>query len=62
VTPTIVQAKPGATTSLMTKPALPPPHQHPGQPKIDAQPGQVNRSTMLPQSGPQAAASTPRLP
>lgn len=62
VAPTIVQAKPGATTTLMTKSAVPPAHQHPGQPKIAAQPGQVDRTTLLPQSGPQAAVSAPRLP
>ena len=62
VSPTVVQAKPGATTTLMTKAAAPPAHQHPGQPKIAAQPGQVNPATLLPQSGPQAAASAPRLP
>lgn len=62
VAPTIVQAKPGATTTLMTKPAAPPAHQTPGQPKIAAKPGQVDRRTLLPQSGPQAAASVPRQP
>lgn len=62
VAPTIVQAKPGATTTSMTKSAEPPAHQQPGQPKIAAKPGQVDRRTLLPQSGPQAAASAPRLP
>lgn len=62
VAPIILQAKPGATTTLMTKPAAPPAHQQPGQPKIAAQPGQVDRRTLLPQSGPQAAASAPRRP
>ena len=62
VSPTVVQAKPGATTTLMTKAAAPPAHHHPGQPKIAAQPGQVDPATLLPQSGPQAAASAPRLP
>jgi hypothetical protein len=62
VAPTIVQAKPGATTTLMTRPATPPAHQQPGQPKIAAKPGQVDRRTLLPQSGPQAAASAPRRP
>lgn len=57
VSPTMVQAKPGATTTLMTTPVEPPPHHRPGQPKIAAQPGQVNPSTLLPQSGPQASAS-----
>lgn len=60
VAPTIVQAKPGATTTLMTRPAAPPAHQQPGQPKIAAKPDQVNRNTLLPQRGPQAAASAPR--
>ena len=62
VSPTVVQAKPGATTTLMTTPVEPPAHHRPGQPKIAADAGQVNRSTLLPQSGPQAAASSPRLP
>ena len=57
VTPTLVQTKPGATTTLMTTPVEPPVHHRPGQPKIAAQPGQVNPSTLLPQRGPQAAAS-----
>lgn len=59
VTPTVVQAKPGATTTLMTTPVAPPAHHRPGQPKIAAQPGQVDPSTLLPQSGPQAAAAPP---
>ena len=62
VAPTMVQGKPGATTTLMTTPAEPPAHHRPGEPKIAAKPGQVDRSTLLPQSGPQAAASAPRLP
>lgn len=62
VAPTMVQAKPGATTTLMTTSAEPPAHHRPGQPKIAAKPGQVDSSTLLPQSGPQATASSPRLP
>lgn len=64
VAPTIVQAKPGATTTLMTRPVEPPAHQKPGQPKIAAKPDQVNRNTLLPQRGPQAtaAASAPTQP
>ncbi|MEK8050737.1 DUF3106 domain-containing protein [Ideonella sp. DXS22W] len=57
VAPTIVQAKPGATTTLMTQTPTPPAHQQPGQPKIAAKPSQVDRSTLLPKTGPQAAAS-----
>ena len=62
VAPTMVQARPGATTTLMTTPAEPPAHHRPGEPKIAAKPGEVDRSTLLPKSGPQAAASAPRLP
>ena len=62
VTPTLVQAKPGATTTLMTAPVLPPTHHRPGEPKIAAQPGQVNPATLLPRSGPQAAAAAAASP
>ena len=61
VPPTMVQGKPGATTTLMTTPAEPPAHNRPGEPRIAAKPGQVDRSTLLPQSGPQSAASSARL-
>jgi hypothetical protein len=56
VTPTVVQARPGATTTLLTRPAAPPLHQQPGLPKIAATPGFVNPSTLLPNRGPQGAA------
>jgi hypothetical protein len=62
VAPTMVQAKPGATTTLMTVPAEPPFHHRAGQPRIAAKPGQVDRSTLLPKSGPQAPASSPPPP
>lgn len=62
VAPTVVQAKPGATTTLMTKSPTPPAHQQPGQPKIVATPGQVDRSTLLPKGGPQAAATQAAAP
>jgi len=62
IAPTVVQARPGATTRLMNTPAEPPAHHQPGQPKIAAKPGQVDRSTLLPRSGPQAAASSARQP
>jgi hypothetical protein len=55
--PTVVQARPGATTTLMTRVPSPPPHQKAGQPKIEAQPGKVDRTTLLPQRGPQGAAT-----
>ncbi len=56
ITPTVVQAGPGATTTLVTKPPTPPTHNQPGLPKITATDGFVNRSTLLPQRGPQGAA------
>jgi len=56
VSPTAVQAKPGATTTLMSQPATPPAHHQPGMPKIAATEGFVDRSTLLPQRGPQGAA------
>jgi hypothetical protein len=59
VAPTIVQAKPGATTTLVTKPPAPPPHQQPGLPKIAATPGFVDSATLLPKRGAQAAAVQP---
>ncbi len=57
VAPTVVQAKPGASTTLISKTATPPPHTHIGQPKIAVREDQVNRSTLLPQAGPQGAAA-----
>lgn len=57
VSPTLVQAGPGATTTVMTKRPNPPPHQQTGMPKIAATPEFVNKSTLLPQRGPQGAAT-----
>lgn len=54
VTPTVVQAKPGATTTLMSNPPLPPLHQRPGLPKIAATDGFVDAATLLPKRGPQS--------
>lgn len=56
VGPTVVQARPGATTSLITKRPAPPGHQQTGMPKIAATPEFVNKATLLPQRGPQGAA------
>ena len=56
VAPTVVQASPGATTRLITRPATPPAHQQTGMPKIATTPEFVNGSTLLPRRGPQAAA------
>ena len=57
VAPTVVQAQPGATTSLITKRPTPPAHQQTGLPKIAATPEFVDRATLLPQRGPQGAAT-----
>ncbi|MBT9596507.1 MAG: DUF3106 domain-containing protein [Vitreoscilla sp.] len=60
VTPTVVQGNTGATTSLVTKTPTPPAHQPAGQPKIAASPKLVDRTTLLPKSGPQAAGARPQ--
>jgi Protein of unknown function (DUF3106) len=58
VAPTLIQAAPGATTTVITRRPAPPPHQQSGMPKIATTPEFVNRSTLLPRRGPQAAAVT----
>ena len=62
VGPTVVQAQPGATTSLISRRPKPPTHQQPGMPKIAASPGFVDKSTLLPQRGAQGAAAVPPAP
>ncbi len=57
--PTVQQAQPGATTTLMSKRPAPPLHQQTGMPKIAATPEFVDKSTLLPQRGPQGAATRP---
>ncbi|MES2993951.1 MAG: DUF3106 domain-containing protein [Pseudomonadota bacterium] len=57
VAPTVVQARPGATTTLITRRPTPPGHQQTGLPKIAATPEFVDRATLLPQRGPQGAAT-----
>jgi len=59
VAPTLVQAAPGATTTAITRRPAPPPHQQSGMPKVATTPEFVNRSTLLPKRGPQAAAVGP---
>jgi hypothetical protein len=58
IAPTVVQARPGATTTPITKRPTPPSHQQAGLPKIAATPEFVNKSTLLPRRGPQGAAAT----
>lgn len=55
VAPTVVQARPGATTTLVSRPTRPPAHQQPGLPKIVASRDFVDPETLLPTRGPQAA-------
>ena len=62
VAPAVVQARPGATTTLITKLPAPPLHEHTGMPKIAATPEFVNKDTLLPKRGPQAAASRAAIP
>lgn len=59
VAPTVVQAKPGATTTLMTQKDPPPSHQQPGLPKIAATQDFVDPQTLLPRRGPQGATVAP---
>lgn len=54
-----LQAQPGATTTSIAKRATPPAHQQTGLPKIAASPGFVDKTTLLPKRGPQAAATRP---
>lgn len=53
----IVQAKPGATTTTMTMRPSPPAHHQAGLPKIAATPEFVDPATLLPKRGAQAAAT-----
>ncbi len=57
IAPTVVQARPGASTTLITKRPSPPGHQQTGMPKIAATPEFVNKATLLPRRGPQGAAT-----
>ncbi len=56
VAPAVVQAKPGATTSVVNARPPQPAHQQPGLPKVAATRDFVNQKTLLPQRGPQGAA------
>lgn len=60
VAPSVVQARPGATTKLISAKPAPPMHQQPGLPKVAATPEFVDSTTLLPQRGPQGAATEPR--
>jgi hypothetical protein len=62
VSPAIVQAKPGATTTTMATRPSPPPHHQAGLPKIAATPEFVDPATLLPKRGAQAAATVETIP
>jgi hypothetical protein len=57
VAPTVVQARPGASTNLVSKQPTPPLQLQTGLPKITATPGFVDSQTLLPRRGPQGAAA-----
>lgn len=59
VAPVTLQARPGATTTSISKRPAPPWHQQPGMPKIAATPEFVDSHTLLPKVGPQAVAPLP---
>jgi Protein of unknown function (DUF3106) len=58
VAPTVVQARPGVSTTSVATSANPPAHHQAGLPKIVATPGFVDPATLLPRRGPQGAAVT----
>jgi hypothetical protein len=60
VAPSVVQAKPGATTSPVSKSMAAPSHTQPGLPKVAATPNFVDQTTLLPKRGAQAAAMAQR--
>ena len=57
VAPSLAQARPGATTNLVTRRAAPPAHQQPGLPKIPTGSAFVDSRTLLPKRGAQAPAT-----
>jgi len=59
VAPSVLQAKPGATTILITQGAMQPVHQLAGLPKVLADPNLVDSKTLLPK---RSAAATPATP
>lgn len=55
IAPSVTQAGPGATTTLVTKRPAPPPYQQPGLPKVATGATMVDSKTLLPKRGAQAA-------
>ena len=59
VTPTVVQGKPGATTSLITKRPATPGNEVAGGAKVAASADVIDKTTLLPRAGAQKAGATP---
>ncbi|AKJ28491.1 DUF3106 domain-containing protein [Caldimonas brevitalea] len=57
LSPVMLQARPGATTTSIKKRPAPPWHQQAGMPKIAATPDFVDANTLLPRVGPQGVAT-----
>ena len=57
----VVQGKPGATTSLITKQPTPAERPTPSGPKIAASADVVDKTTLLPRAGPQKAVAPPSV-
>ncbi|WKB52736.1 DUF3106 domain-containing protein [Eleftheria terrae] len=58
LSPVLRQARPGATTTSISKRPAPPGHQHAGMPKIVATPELVDTQTLLPRVPPQGTAAS----
>ena len=56
--PAAESRRPGVTTTLLTRKATPPAHQHDGAPKIAVGPNAVDRTTLLPKHTTVAAAGS----
>lgn len=58
--PSVVQTRPGVSTRLLSPTPAPTPNPQTGLPKVAATPEFVDKATLLPQRGPQGAATKPR--
>lgn len=58
--PSVVQTRPGVSTRMLSPTPAPTPNPQTGLPKVAATPEFVDKATLLPQRGPQGAATEPR--